>query len=285
MNKLSTSLLRPEISYHQIIVLLVFFAIITGLGGCKSKRSIIKAPIKEKGTEYLFEQLRENELKFKTFTARLNVDYTVDRNRNDFKGQLRIVKDSAIWVSFNQDLGIEIARFLITEDSVKFLNRINKTYFAGDYAFVNNFLGANIDFGILQSLLLGNDFEYYEDIDFRASVDGGQYRLNTTGRSKLRKYVRNHDDDLRLLLQTIWLNPENFKITEIRLKELTRNSKKLTAVYSDFQSFEKNKYPTRLSYAIEADIPISVSVRYSRITINEPASMPFNIPGKYDVLR
>lgn len=285
MNKLSNVLFLPGINYQKIMIILVFFAIIAGLGGCKSKRSVIKAPIKEEGAEFLFERLCKNELKFKTFTARLNVDYTVDRNRNDFKGQLRIVKDSAIWVSFNQDLGIEIARFLITEDSVKFLNRINKTYFAGDYAFVNNFLGANIDFGILQSLLLGNDFEYYEDVDFRASVDGGQYRLNTTGRTKLRKYVRNHEDDLRLLLQTIWLNPENFKITEIRLKELTRNSKKLTAVYSDFQSFGKNKYPTRLGYAIEADIPISVTVKYSRITINEPASMPFNVPGKYDVAR
>lgn len=281
MSKLSNLLFRPEISYHQIIVILIFVAVIAGLGGCKSKRSLIKAPIKEEGAAYLFEQLRENELKFETFTARLNVDYTVDKNRNDFKGQLRIVKDSAIWVSFNQDLGIEIARFLITEDSVKFLNRINRTYFAGDYAFVNNFLGANIDFGILQSLLLGNDFEYYEDIDFRASVDGGQYRLNTTGRSKLRKYVRNHDDNLRLLLQTIWLHPENFKITEIRLKELTRNSKKLTALYSDFQSFEKNKYPTRLTYTIEADIPISVTVKYSRITLNETATMPFNVPDKY----
>lgn len=285
MSKHSNLLFRPEISYHQIIVILIFVAVIAGLGGCKSKRSLIKAPIKEEGAAYLFEQLRENELKFETFTARLNVDYTVDKNRNDFKGQLRIVKDSAIWVSFNQDLGIEIARFLITEDSVKFLNRINRTYFAGDYAFVNNFLGANIDFGILQSLLLGNDFEYYEDIDFRASVDGGQYRLNTTGRSKLRKYVRNHDDNLRLLLQTIWLHPENFKITEIRLKELTRNSKKLTALYSDFQSFEKNKYPTRLTYTIEADIPISVTVKYSRITLNETATMPFNVPDKYSAVQ
>jgi hypothetical protein len=285
MNKFSNVFFLPGINYQKTMIILVFFIMIAGLGGCKTKRSVIKAPIKEKGAEYLFDRLRDNELKFNAFTARLNVDYTVDRNRNDFKGQLRIVKDSAIWVSFNQDFGIEIARFLITQDSVKFLNRLNKTYFAGDYAFVNNFLGANIDFGILQSLLLGNDFEHYEDIDFRASVDGGQYRLNTTGRSKLRKYVKNHEDHLRLLLQTIWLNPENFKITEIRLKELTRNSKKLIAAYSDFQSHEKNKYPTRLNYAIEADIPISVSVRYSRITINEPASMPFNVPGKYNVLR
>jgi hypothetical protein len=285
MNSLTIAALQKKSNFKKAVCFLLFVAITLGLGSCETKRSIIKAPIKEEGAEFLFERLRENELKFNTFTARLNVEYTVDKSRNDFKGQLRIVKDSAIWVSFNQDLGIEIARFLITEDSVKFLDRINRTYFAGDYYFVNNFLDANIDFGILQSLLLGNDFEYYDDVDFKASIDGGQYRLMTTGRHKLRKYVRNHADHHRLLLQAIWLDPESFKITAIRLKELTQNSKKLTAGYSGFQSIDNQKFPTQLNYSIEADVPINVTVRYSRITLNGSAAMPFNVPESYTRLR
>ncbi len=284
-NRLIIAALQRQSNFIKANQILLLFAIIVGLHSCETKRSIIKAPIKEEGAGFLFERLRENELKFHTFTTRLNVDYTVDKSRNDFKGQLRIVKDSAIWVSFNQDLGIEIARFLITEDSVKFLDRINKAYFAGDYNFVNNFLDANVDFGILQSLLLGNDFEYYDDVDFKASIDGGQYRLITAGRHKLRKYVRNHADDHRLLLQTIWLDPESFKITAIRLKELTQNSKKLSAGYSGFQSIDNQKFPTQLNYTIEADIPINVTVKYSRIALNGSASMPFNVPDNYARLR
>jgi hypothetical protein len=283
MNSFFSPALSHMFGFRKIAVILLLFVVIAGLNSCKTRR-MIKAPIKEEGADFLFERLRENELKFNTFTARLNVDYTVDRQRNDFRGQLRIVKDSAIWISFNQDLGLEIARFLITEDSVKFLDRINRTYFAGDYNFVNSFLDANIDFGILQSLLLGNDFEYYEDVNFRASVDGAQYRLITTERHKLRKYVRNHDDNVRLLLQTIWLEPENFKITGIRLQELTRNSKRLTAEYADFQQEAGQRFPTRLKFSIEADIPIEVSVRYSRILLNEHISMPFNVPERYSLL-
>ncbi len=88
------------------------------------------------------------------------------------------------------------------------------------------FLNANIDYEILQSLILGNDFEYYENASFKAAIDGKNYKLSTTGRSKLKKHVRNNDDNTRILLQTIWLNPNTFKINEIKLKELTKDSKK-----------------------------------------------------------
>ncbi|MBE0638564.1 MAG: DUF4292 domain-containing protein [Bacteroidales bacterium] len=264
--------------------LLIFILIVTFFGACQSNRSAIKGPIKEEGVDYLMTKLHDNELKFKTLTSKFTVDYSYDRKQNDFKGQVRIVKDSAIWISFNQDLGIEIARFLITEDSVKFIDRINKNYFAGDYVFVNDFLSANIDFGILQSLLIGNDFEYYEDINFKASVDGKRYRLITTGRNKLKKFVRNNEDNTRLLLQTIWLDPASFKISEIRLKELTRNSKKLTAFYSDFLDLQNMKFPTRVDYTIEADVPVKVTVKHIKTGMDEPISMPFNVPEGYPIV-
>ncbi len=267
------------------VYLIVLLAIAAGFSACKSERHAIKAPIKEEGPDYLFSKLRSREFKFNTFSAKFNVEYSIDHKRYDFKGQVRIVKDSLIWISFNQDLGIEMARLLITQDSVKFLDRFNKKYFAGDYAFVNDFLNTNIDFGILQSIILGNDFEYYEQAEFKASIDGGQYRLTTTGRQKLKKYVRNTADAERILLQSIWLNPSNFKITEIRLKELTRDSKKLTATYSDFEKINGQLFPFRIDYTVEADIPIEVKVKYTRITLNEKVNVPFRIPSKYTPTR
>lgn len=273
--------MQLQLQINNILRALPILLIIITLGACQSKRGIIKAPIREEGSDYLLQKLRDNEFKFNTFTGRFSADYSVNRTQNDFKGQVRIVKDSAIWLSFNQDLGIEIARFLITEDSVKFIDRINKSYFAGDYEYVNNFLSANIDFGILQSILLGNDFEYYENATFKASVDGKQYRLSTTGRNKLKKHVRNNDDHTRLLLQTIWLDPVNFKITEIRLKELTRNSKKLTAVYGNFQDTDGRKFPLKVDYTIESETPVKVTVKYNKISVNEAATMPFSVPASY----
>lgn len=89
---------------------------------------------------------------------------------------------------------------------------MNKQYLLTDYNFVDKFLNTNVDFGMLQSIILGNDFEYYEIAEFKATIDGGQYRLSTAGRSKLKKYVRNTSDAQRVLLQSIWLNPRTLKL-------------------------------------------------------------------------
>jgi len=266
---------------NHIVSAFLLLLIISGFSSCQTKRHLIKAPIKDEGSEYLFQKLQANEFKFTTFSAKFNIDYTIKHKSFEFKGQVNIVKDSAIWIIFNQDLGIEMARLLITQDSVKFIDRINKKYFSGDYIFVNNFLKTNVDFGVLQSIILGNDFEYYDNAEFKASIDSRQYKLTTTERHKLKKHFRNAGDAERVFLQSIWLSPENFKITQIRLKELTKNSKKLTAGYSDFKNIEGQLFPFSINYELEATTPVRVKLEYSRISLNQPVSFPFKIPTKY----
>ena len=262
----------------------LFLIIAATMVSCKGTRSAIKAPIKEEGAEYLLEKLGENEFEFQTLSAKFNVEYKANRKLFEFKGQIRIIKDSIIWVSFNQDLGVEIARLMITQDSIKMLDRFNKKYFIGDYRFVNDFLKTNIDFGILSSIILGNDFEYYNRDQFKASIDGGAYRLSTIGRSKLKKYIRNHADSERIFFQSIWLDPGTFKIIQIKMKELTAESKKLSAEYFDFKELDNQLFPHGINYSIEADNPIDVKIKFTRITLNEVVKYPFKVSSKYKPL-
>lgn len=268
-------------NYKKLVFFILMAVLIGSLPACISKRGAIKSPIKEEGPEYLFTKLKEKELKFNTFEAKFTIGYKQKRTYHDFKGQIRMVKDSVIWISFNQDLGIEIARVMITQDSVRFLDRFNKQYLISDYTFINNFLNTNIDFGILQSIILGNDFEYYDIMEFKASVDGDYYKLSTAGRSKLKKYVRNVEDSERIFLQNTWLHPETFKIVQVKLKELTKDSKKLTAEYADFKEINAQLFPNKTNYLIEAEDEINVEVKYTRISLNEALRFPFNIPSKY----
>src|SRR5208283_696073 len=111
--------------------------------------------------------------------AKFSADYKNKGQKNSFNGQIRIRKDSVIWVSFSPALGIEVFRMMLTQDSVKFINRMNNTYFAGDYNYVNQYLNTNIDYDILQSFLTGNDLSFYENEKFRAGVENGIYKLAT----------------------------------------------------------------------------------------------------------
>jgi hypothetical protein len=251
------------------------------LAGCSTKRHVIKEPLKEAKSTYLLEKLAENELQFSWFSAKFSIDYIYDKKLTEFKGQIRIKKDSIIWLSFSPALGIEMARLKITNDSVFFMNRINKTYLRGDYRFINEYLQTNIDFDILQSLIIGNDFQFYEKSKFRASIDNQEYKLSTTERHKLKKFAKQDETDAKAFFQQIWLNPENFKITRVSIKEIT-NDKKLDAKYSKFKDNEGQLFPFNIEFVIQAEEKITVKVNYSRITIDEAKSFPFTIPSKYD---
>jgi hypothetical protein len=262
-------------------LLLLFFLLSVFLVSCKSTRSIIKEPIKEYGADYIFEKLKENELKFNWFSAKFNLDLIIDNKKNSLSGQIRLQRDSVIWVSLSPALGIEMARLIITTDSVKFINRINKTYFVGDEHIVNDFLDSNVDFDVLQSILLGNDLTYYEDGKFRATYDSKEYHLVTAGRQKLKKYVKTQADEERIFIQNILLSPETFKITQMKIKELKKENKKLDATYSDFNYIDSQLFPHKIFYDLMADKNIQVDLKYSKIVINKPQLFPFKISSKY----
>lgn len=251
------------------------------INACKSTRSLYKKPIKEEGPDYLFSKLKENELNFDCLTAKFSLELLVDRDLTTFKGQLRIKKDSLIWVSFSPALGVEAARLMISEDSVKFINRINDTYFMGDYSYVNDFLETSIDFDILQSFIIGNDFQHYDAEKFRASIDAMDYRLSTTARHKLKKFIKQREVP-QVFIQNLWLNPETFKIIKVNIKEVGNDNKKLQANYSKFKVIEGQLFPTKLDYEItSSDTKVDVDVRISRIILNKPIRFPFNIPSKF----
>jgi hypothetical protein len=249
---------------------------------CKTSRNTVKVPLKEYGADYLFDRLKENELKFQWFSAKFNLDLIIDKKKTSVTGQVRMKKDSVIWITLSPALGIEMARLLITNDSVKFINRINKTYFAGDYTKVNTFLDANIDYDVFQTLLLGNDLTYYEDGKFRATYDSKEYHLVTAGRHKLKKYVKTRDDEERIYIQNIFLDPETFKITQMKIKEVRKENKKLDTFYSDFQKVSGQLFPFHILYDLLAENPIQVDLNYSKIEIDLAQEFPFKISDKYN---
>lgn len=265
-----------------LIVLLVLFNVL--IFSCRSKKEVITEPAKTKelAAEYLFKQLKKNELKFKSFKAKINIEADFGDKQNTFTSQLRIQHDSLIWISIIPALGIEVARVMINQDSVFILNRISKTYFKGDFRLINNLLKIDVDYDILQSLLTGNDLAYYETNVFKANTTGKQYHLSTVGRSKLKKYVRTEEEDLRVLVQDIWLNVENFKIEKLSLKMIQKQNRKLEAIYKDFQDINGQLFSTTSDYQISSTEEVfKVNLKYSKITLDEKLNFPFSIPLKY----
>ena len=102
------------------------------IASCKSTRSTLKRPIKEHGFYYLYNKMIENQVNFDYLSAKFNVVYYQGKKKTDLRGQFRIRKDSLTWVSLSPALGIEAARITLSNDSVKYINRLNKTFSNGN---------------------------------------------------------------------------------------------------------------------------------------------------------
>ncbi len=258
--------------------------IVVAVSACKTNRTIIKAPLKEEGPEYLVKKLDENEFRFDWFSAKFSASYAFNKKVTDFSGQVRIRKDSVIWVSISPAMGIEMVRVMITNDSVWFINRWDKTYFKGDYSVVNDFLKTSLNFDILQAFIIGNDFQFYENTSFRAAQDGGLYRLSTTGRWKLKKEFAVNDQGPLVLIQTIWLDPYTFKILKVDVKEYQKDNRKFEANYSDFESIASQLFPSTINVNVTSEDLQEININYSKINLDKPFSFPFTIPQKYEKL-
>ena len=271
-------------SFHPFPLLLFSFLLLS-ISSCSPARKVMKAPIKEEGADFLFARLKEKELKYDWFSAKFSAEYSNNGKDNSFSGQIRIRKDSLIWISLTPMLGIEAVRIMISQDSVKMINRLNNTYFIGDYEYVNRFLNTNIDYDLLQAFLLGNDLQFYENGKFRASIDRGEYKLSTGERRKLKKYVHNSQENLKIFIQNIWLDPVNFKITSADVKEIRRDNIKLESNYGNFEAVDGQLFPREMNYIIWAGNTIHVKASFSKMMINAPLQFPFKIPGSYEPVK
>ena len=266
-----------NILFFSLIALTIVFQT-----SCKSKKQVLKSSIKEHGFSYLFNKMVENQMEFEYLSAKFNIEYIQNRNKTNLKGQIRIKNDSIIWISVSPALGIEAIRVQLTNDSVKLINRLNKTYFSGKYAIIDSLLNTTIDYSLLQSMLVGNDLTHYDVNKFRSSVDGDLYRMTIRERKKIKEYLNQDESNSRVLVQQIWLYPENYRIARIDVKEQGEEEKnKLKVFYDDYKDVDGELFPTNIRIEISSSKSITVNVDYNKVELNKPLNFPFKISDKY----
>ena len=101
----------------------------------------------------------------------------------------------------------------------------------------------------------------------------------------MKKFVRNSQENLKIFIQNIWLDPVNFKITHADVKEIRRDNIKLESTYDDFELVEGQLFPRKMTYVIWAENTIRVKSDFSKMTINNPLQFPFKIPASYQPVK
>lgn len=136
-----------------VIVLIAVFS--TTFFSCKKGSTLKKraeTTIEKPMAPLIFQPYRHD---YSTFSFRSKIDYNDGKIDLSFSGNFRIKQDSIIWVSFTGPLGIEVARAVVTLDSVRVWNKLQGERNSYPISYLQRFL-PSADFYVLQDFLLGN---------------------------------------------------------------------------------------------------------------------------------
>ncbi|HPB01412.1 MAG: DUF4292 domain-containing protein [Bacteroidales bacterium] len=249
--------------------------------GREAKKEIKETVKQDTGVELVFSKMKDAQFDFRTMNVKFQAKVESEKNNLGFGGSMRIIKDRTIWLSLSAMVGIEAFRIFITPDSVKMINRLNKTYFKGDYQLINELLKTPFDFDMLQALVTGNDFSYYENNIFKVGEDARSYKISTPGRKKLKNYVANQSDMDRVLVQDLWISPENYKIIRQQIKEISKENSKLVVDYSAFVVFDDQLLAHQIDVNVEAEQKMKVVIDFEKVSVDEEITVPFVIPESF----
>jgi len=168
--------------------------------GCSNVRRIEKGkPLYGQGAVKIINRYRATVATADWYGMRLAVSTHSEENDQSFKVNLRMRRDSALWLSITPALGVEAVRIVFTNDSIKLLSKVpgNRFAYLGDYGALELELGAPVNFRMLQSVLLGQAVELItEDDKYISRIDGRNYALISKYKRRVMRLVGAKDKEI-----------------------------------------------------------------------------------------
>lgn len=266
------------------VLILFYFAV--SLSACSPKISLPESKLKKKTAKFILEATKNNQLQYNWISSKMSCSASIDGKNADLNIKLRLRKDSAIWMSISPALGIEMARVLITPDSLKYVNRLEKTYYTGSVLHLNSLSPAKINFQILQNLIVGTqniktDKKQTDNHGkFKASIENQMYLLSSINKKAHQKSMEGKkikDNDGVFY----WVLPNTFKVHRI---EETNYSKKQKIIieHDKYEPIKGQEFPMSTKLFFEDTKPLTITIEHSRVEMNNPLKLPFSISSKYE---
>lgn len=248
--------------YKLIMVCLCFI-----LTACGTKNVLTSGKLKNATANKVIRRHHRSEPDFKTLQASLRGSYYNGDETQSIGISMRMRKNDTIWLSAKLAGLIPLAKVLITKNRVRFYEKINHSYFDGDFSLLSNWLGTDLDFEKVQDLLIGQAIYNLKD---------GTYNLETT-----EKGYRLLDLDASQIVKLFLIDKSNFRLVG---QQFTReqNHQSVTVSYPKYQEKDKRIFPKKINIIVnQKNKTTKINIDYRSLDFNAPVSFPFKMPSDY----
>jgi len=210
------------------------------------------------------------QIDFEYFHGKARMVYQDNKKEQEAKANIRVRKDSVIWISFNL-VGIQGARALINKDSITILSNLKNEYYVFDYKELSRRYNFEINYDVIQAALLGNLIIARTDNDVIEQHSSGYLLKQQANNISISNYI----------------NGASMKIERVDMKETTNNNT-LTINYSNFQPVGTKVFPYNGTLSIfyktlSGLLSTTIIFEYNKAEVGDrELKFPFNIPKRYE---
>jgi len=250
----------------NLLPLLLVFIVLSSCGGSKSVLKDKK--LKTKSLKAIVKNYDKSNPRFETMRGRLKGEYIDGNDQQSINISYRFKKDEVLWMSAKLAGLIQVAKIMVTPDNIQFYERIDQSYFDGDFQFISSVLGLELNYDQLQNLLLGQTIK---------PID-----VNKSDFESVDKYFKITTTYEKGLTQSIFLDEKTFKIKQ---QALNINDSEIKVIYKSYQVINNMSFPKEvIILAGDKDNEVQLILNYKNINLNDDLKFPFSIPSSFKPL-
>lgn len=215
-------------------------------------KAMLVEKVKETGNENQYTQI-----------SRFSAEYSGMQETNNFKGFARIAQDSLLMLSLSPMVGGEAFRLLLSPDSSKSLNRIEKVYQVSDYDLPAQMIPLPYE---MVEALFAYRFESLIDKGFQLSIVDGMYHLED-------KKHKDHYTSVKVDGQ--------YLVRNLHYKDFVANAN-VRVSYNSFLEVGDKLFPQDIEVHIQKGKELAVlRISIKKVDYKSSLSFPFHVSSKY----
>jgi hypothetical protein len=192
--------------------------------------------------------------------------YSDEKQTQNVTAEIKIQKNEKILVSI-RFLGITMAKALITPNEVRYYEKVNGTYFEGNYQSLSQWLGTDLDFNKIQNMLIGQPIDDLTKEKYSSLATDKFYKLNT--------FENN-------INKSFFFEPEKYLLKKQEFIQ-EEKSRKFEVNYPNFQDLTSVSLPLSLMInASQNQKNTEISIDYNSVSLNEELTFPYSVPEGYE---
>jgi hypothetical protein len=255
---------------------LVLLAMVSLAFACKSKKAIVAAPTAAKPDVAVVNKYEENvkllrskNILFNTLSLKGKADLDMGGNSNSVTVNVRILRDKKIWMSITALLGIEVARAVITPDSIMVRNNLQSTYIRKPFSYVYRYTSRQVNFQMLQDVLTGNTINTLFTPDAKLDLNNKGLWTLTGNQASLAYDV---------LFNTFQ------KSAQVNLNDV-RAAQALKVAYGNYQQVNEYLFPTNVRInSMSGTKKVDLNFDFAKVESNVPLDFPFTVPNRFELI-